>query len=236
MKAYIKRIITLSTLLAVSQFAHGSLIYNGGFEEISFSDNKQAYGLVKNTKLSDFANKQKGWDVFREIPGWFTSSGNGIEVQKNIVTKSHGGSYHVELDSHQRGRSNSMMTQTVDSLKVGGQYLLEFYYKPRTNGANDNGIEVYWMESVDDMHCAVESVMTANSTRGQMPHWQLMSVVFEATASSMDLSFAAAGRQNTLGGLIDNVSLVEVPEPATMALLLFPAGLMMFGRKRNKSI
>ena len=55
----------------------------------------------------------------------------------------------------------------------------------------------------------------------------------------MDLSFASFGRQNTLGGLVDNISLVqttEVSEPSTIAMF-FAAGfgvLFMRGRKQIK--
>jgi hypothetical protein len=42
------------------------------------------------------------------------------------------------------------MTQSLNSLTIGAEYLLEFYYKPRTNSTNDNGINVYWYDTAID--------------------------------------------------------------------------------------
>ena len=60
-----------------------------------------------------------------------------------------------------------------------------------------------------------------------------------ANAESMNLSFGSFGRQNTLGGLIDNVSLAQVsqsakvPEPATIIIFALALGLISL-RKQKK--
>ncbi len=89
-----------SALLFSSISTHASLITNGSFEQVVFADNSSSQGLVHNTDLQDFSHKKRGWDVFYPLPGWVTSAGNGIELQKNIVTTSADGSQHIELDSH----------------------------------------------------------------------------------------------------------------------------------------
>ena len=172
--------------------------------------------------------------VFSTLPGWETSFGNGIELQKNVVTRSQDGSHHIELDSHPRGASNTVMTQTLDSLSVGANYLLEFYYKPRTNNTNDNGINVFWYDSAINFHINMLADFSTDSTRNLTPNWALQSVMFTAQAQSMDLSFGSFGRQNTLGGLIDNVSLTQVasknattvPEPSMLVLFLIALGFL----------
>jgi len=198
------------SLIAASTLTDASLVTNGSFEQTRFADNSTSVGSVFNTNLHAYENKKRAWDVFDYLPGWATSYGNGIELQKNIVTLSQDGSHHVELDSHAHGSSNAAMTQTLDSLTVGADYLLEFFYKPRTNKNNDNGINVYWYDSAVDFNSGMDPVLVADSTRRLTPSWDLQSVSFLAETDSMDLTFAAFGAQNSLGGLIDNVSLEQL--------------------------
>lgn len=79
------------------------------------------------------------------------------------------------------------------------------------------------------------AALIANSTRNLTPNWALQSVSFTAQAQSMNLSFASFGTQNTLGGLVDNVSLEQVtsvPEPSMFILFLI-AITLLFVRQRK---
>jgi hypothetical protein len=240
MSAYINKIllsVSFVVFSALSSFSQASLITNGSFEQILFDDNSVSRGAVFNTDLQAYKNKRRAWDVFYRLPGWRTTYGNGIELQKNVVTKSQNGSHHVELDSHPRGASNAVMTQSLASLTIGADYLLEFYYKPRTNSANDNGINVYWYDAAIDFDFSMQAAFTAESIRSLTPNWAVQSVSFTAKSTSMDLSFASFGRQNTLGGLVDNVSLTQmtsVPEPSTFALFLAAAFGLLLTRRRKQ--
>ncbi|NQZ20421.1 MAG: PEP-CTERM sorting domain-containing protein [Colwellia sp.] len=218
---FVPKILLSVSLVAASALTDASLITNGSFEQTTFADNSTSVGSVFNTDLVAYKDKDRAWDVFEYLPGWETSYGNGIELQKNIVTLAQDGSHHVELDSHPRGASNTAMTQTVDSLTVGADYLLEFFYKPRTNNRNDNGINVFWYDSAVGFSSGMEAALIADSTRNLTPNWALQTVSFTAEAESMNLSFAAFGTQNSLGGLIDNVSLEQ--------LISLPAGLLPIG-------
>ena len=232
-------IISLSLLLS-SALANASLITNGSFETLTFSDNSTVHGAVKNTALQGFKKKNRAWDVFYALPGWITTSGSGIELQKNVVTKSAEGRNHVELDSYLKGSSNSVMTQSLDSLVIGAEYLLEFSYKPRTKLTNDNGINVFWHDTAIKFDINMEADFSVNSTSKKQADWAVQSIVLTAQSETMDLSFGAFGKQNTLGGLLDNVSLVQmnsgptnnVPEPSALALSVLGFGLLM--RRRYK--
>ncbi len=228
------------SLTVFSAFSNASLITNGSFELLTFDDNSQSHGVVFNTNLQAYANRSSAWDVFYSLPGWKTSYGNGIELQKNVVTRSQEGSHHVELDSHPRDASNAVMTQTINSLTIGNHYLLEFYYKPRTNNLNDNGINVFWYDSLIDFDLDLAVDYRTESTSSLTPNWALQSVTFTAQAASMDLSFGSFGQQNTLGGLIDNVSLknmpsrqaTSVPEPSILILFLIGLGLLVARQRK----
>tara|TARA_R110000737_G_scaffold35558_1_gene54613 strand:+ start:2651 stop:3382 length:732 start_codon:yes stop_codon:yes gene_type:complete len=237
---FINKIGYLVSLTVFSAFSNASLITNGSFELLTFDDNSQSHGVVFNTNLQAYANRSSAWDVFYSLPGWKTSYGNGIELQKNVVTRSQEGSHHVELDSHPRDASNAVMTQTINSLTIGNHYLLEFYYKPRTNNLNDNGINVFWYDSLIDFDLDLAVDYRTESTSSLTPNWALQSVTFTAQAASMDLSFGSFGQQNTLGGLIDNVSLknmpsrqaTSVPEPSILILFLIGLGLLVARQRK----
>jgi len=233
-------LLSISLLLS-SSLASASLITNGSFETLAFTDGSIAHGMVKNTKLQAFENKNRAWDVFYTLPGWITTAGTGIELQKNIVTKSAEGENHVELDSHPRGSSNSVMTQSLDELTIGAEYLLEFSYKPRTNQKNDNGINVFWYDTAIGFSFDMNADLAINSKRKKQPDWAVQSIVLTAQSETMDLSFGAFGKQNSLGGLLDNVSLVQIsggsttdiPEPSVFALSMFAFALLV--RRQQKA-
>jgi len=236
MSSFVKKILLSVSLIISSTVTHATLITNGSFEQTTFADNSTSVGSVFNTNLKAYDKKRRAWDVFYSLPGWVTTYGNGIELQKNIVTRSQNGSNHVELDSHPRGASNAVMTQTLKSLIVGADYQLDFYYKPRTSRKNDNGINVFWYDSAVDFNFDMQAVLVSNSTRRLTPNWTLQSVSFTAQAQSMDLSFASFGRQNTLGGLIDNVSLEQVtsvPEPSTFIIFLTAITFLVMRQKKK---
>jgi len=245
MSTFITKILTTVSLIAFSSTVNASLITNGSFEQVAFADNSSSRGLARNIDLLSYENRRRAWDVFSTLPGWFTADGTGIELQKNVVTHSQDGSHHVELDSHPRGASNSVMSQTIGSLTVGADYLLEFYYKPRTKLNNDNGINVYWYDAAQDFSLNMQPDYVADSNRRLTPNWALQTVLFTAKAVTMDLSFGSFGKQNTLGGLVDNVSLnrvaqiaqrstAQVPEPATMILFIMALASIV-NRQRNQA-
>jgi len=185
--------------------AQANLITNGSFE----------------TPDLDSVNNNGGssWEVFSTINGWTTEAGTGIEIQKSgTVVNAYEGDQYVELDSHNFGLtgdsgSNSFMVQALNQLTVGETYALSFWYQPRTNRTDDNGINVYWGDSTLDL------VMFADGQRNTSGGWQNFTTMLVATGEQMNLGFEAFGKQNTLGGFLDAVSLVEVPEPSTFGLL-----------------
>jgi hypothetical protein len=235
-------VLLSATFLLSSSIVSASLITNGSFEELLFIDNSNSQGLVHKTNLTSFENKNRAWEVFYSLPGWVTTAGNGIELQKNIVTKSADGQQHVELDSHPRGASNAVMTQTLDSLTVGASYLLEFSYKPRTNQINDNGINVFWYDAATDFNFDMNADYAIDGQKKDSPKWSVQSIVLTAQSDTMDLSFGAFGKQNSLGGLIDKVSLVQVsaglvanvPEPSMLVLSLLGFAALIRRQQKNQ--
>ncbi len=180
------------------------------------------------------------WQVYPDKFGdWFSDIGTGIEVQTSgVVVQAQDGDQYIELDSDSaRGgdgsasTTNSSMTRTVNL--VAGTYLLEWYYQPRTNTLGDNIIDVY-------LAGASESLLTnmIDSANGAgRSGWEKRSATFTVDGLDNDyaLTFIANGRENTLGGFIDNVTLSQVPLPAGLPLLLVGAAALGFAGRKKRS-
>ena len=204
--------------------AYGGLLTNGGFED--------APSTVGNVNGNDFATMpgaggNGSWDVWTELPGWTTTNGHGVEIQTRRTiggADPKGGDFYVELDSHPRGGSNSAITQEVDL--EPGHYRLSYWYQPRTSGDGDNVLAVLWNDTEIERH---------DQTSASQSTWvQYFADIHVETEDTYKLSFLADGNENTLGALLDDVELSQVPLPG--ALPLFGAGLAGLAylrRRRN---
>jgi hypothetical protein len=196
----------IATLLAAPTMASaaGNLIVNGSFEDTSTAAGVQTQGAGS-------------WHVYNVIPGWATVSGAGIEVRNNVAGTAFAGASFVELDSY----NNSAMKQTV-ATTAGQWYDLSFVYSPRpgvTGPADTNDIAVAWNGSTLD---------TLGGIKLSGDHlWVNHSYRVLGTGSDT-VMFSATGKNDSLGGSLDAVSLTAaVPEPGTYALMA--AGLLAVG-------
>ena len=216
------QLITAVAALMLSGSA-SAFVINGDFETTS-----HVLGEHNGIYLDQMSNGQ--WDVYDNVPGWYTSSGAGIEIQRNTVVTAHSTSRYVELDSHQ-SNSNSSMSQDL-TLNAGHEYELQFWYRPRTSTPNDNGIFIYIDETSGSL--LSNMVYSVNDQADSETAWELFTTVFTAAANNLTLSFSAYGLENSLGGFIDDISLSDVtssdvPVPAPVMLML--AGALLARRR-----
>jgi hypothetical protein len=219
----------LLATLALSAFnaqAAGNLVQDGSFESASITS---------------------GWHVYTNgagntLPNWTLGSGAGIEIQNNQTVRYSSGAFvyaqegqkYVELDSHAGNgglttpgiSTNSMMFQDI-ATTIGGKYDVSFWYMPRPGVAQASNVINYSFGT---------SAGSINSVANALHTWEQVAFHFTATSLSTKLSFSAGGTVDTLGGFVDNVSVMQaVPEPESYALLLAGLGLMGTIARRRKS-
>ena len=228
---------TAAVLAVLSVLPARAAVVNGNFEDTSVTTK----GLVNKNTLANLAGGPgASWDVYKAIAGWTTTGGSGIEVQSNrtlgTIDSHGGGSLYVELDSHPGPKSNSSMQQT---LMLGrGTYQLDFWYSPRTNDAKTNGISYSVLDKA--LKVLLEGSVTGPAGDIKVGVWTKVSGLFTVAkgTSPVTLNFAAIGKQDTYGGLLDDVSVTQVPAPvpvpATLPMLMAAlAGLGLAARRRR---
>ncbi len=165
--------------------------------------------LVINGSFEEGHELEEGqWGLFDSIPGWEADLNEvdaPIEIQNGLNIggiSAHDGKAILELDSHNRSpytKSDARVFQEIDSSEIGKFYKITLHYTPRTpNKLQSSMVDVYW----DDKKIALLKCKNIG--------WVKYEFVVEGTSQLTRLEFRAHKDKDTLGGLIDNVSMFEV--------------------------
>ncbi|WP_051786042.1 IgGFc-binding protein [Endozoicomonas numazuensis] len=169
---------------------------------------------------------------FDAIPGWQGDGQKPFEIQFGKVAgiRAKEGRSRLELDAHE----NAEATQVVRT-SAGDSYTLEFSYTPRVSTYNEK--ECTWFQ------CETREVSPGDTNQvevwwdgkrldtldGSDTGWITKRYEVVASNDSAELVFKATGLSDSLGGLIDKVSLVRNPvkltitsEPMTHVLEIEP--------------
>jgi hypothetical protein len=129
------------------------------------------------------------------------------------------------------------ITQTINGLQIGATYTLSFVWA----GAQESDVTPaatteQWQVTLGSQ---VQSTPVKSNTAAGFTGWFTQTFTYTATATSELLSFLAIGTP-TSGQppvvLLSNVSLTQVPEPASAAVLFSGvAGLISLRRRRTTS-
>jgi len=200
-----KRLECLALLCCASMALAGpNLIVNGGFESPTIGTGSYA--------------------ISPAIPGWTSTIGDGIEIQRWIAGTPYEGNQFVELDSN----NSSNMFQDI-ATDFGKTYRLSFAYSPRPGvPAASNNINIYWDSNLLDS-------LTGNGAGDTV--WTVYSYAVKGIGQATRLEFRDMGYSDSLGGYLDDAQLTCNAVPAPGALLLGSMGMGLVGwLRRGRSL
>ena len=230
-----------------------NLITNGGFDTTSsatpselglngysvagWTNNNNGYNFIFNPTLAGSAgytsaSQYTGRDGTATV-GIYTAATSTAPSAPKTLTSPVGGNILAADGAFQVGS----ISQTVNGLTAGASYLLTFYWAAGQQTTFTGDTTESWGVTFGNQSYNTGTVTTPS--QGFTP-WRLASVYFTAASTSTVLSFLAAGGPS--GGqppfsLLDGVSLVAAPEPATWAVLvigLIGAGVVTTRRRRTR--
>ena len=190
---------------------------------------------ASDTSVSQYSNGQ-GYStvsLWTSQNGGNTTNGtaNGNTDPATLVSPT-GGNILAADGAYQVGS----ISQTVSGLTAGAGYYLSFYWAAGQQYGYTGATTENWGVTFGNQSYTTPTVTTPS--QGFSP-WRLATVYFTASATSQVLSFLATGTPS--GGqppfsLLDGVSLVAAPEPATWAVLtigLLGTAVVVTRRRRS---
>ncbi len=221
---FMKSLLLSVCLLSTSVSAN--LIQNGSFE--SLTDQANLAQNIENGNL-DVANmtdltESGDWGLFATVSQWTTLNTNGVELQySGTVVAAQDGNIYMEMDTNPFfGNSNATILQKIAGLTIGNEYELSFWTQARTHKLGHSNLEVTWFagsESFDDNLGVKKLIEQDDAFKGEST-WYQKTFTFEATEETMNIAFSGMGEESGKGALLDNISLVSVPEPSVILLML----------------
>jgi len=179
------------------------LAINGGFETPVVGSQKW--------DIFDSGTPGLGWTVnwrenFSSYGGWELPDPAHLELHRSVNGwLPREGLQHAELDSDWNDHSKNLNNEPASTVIYqdiptipGNQYTIKFYFSPRPNTSQaDNVLEFSWGGEVKD------TVSRAGSSNTD---WSEHTHTFTATTTPTRLQFKDLGTANSLGTLIDGVS------------------------------
>ena len=183
----------------------GNLILNGSFEDVSGVTAQGGYGSIST------------WQIYSSIPDWDASQ--NIEIwTNNFIVPAYDGLNVLELNAHPANVNGAFSISQSFATQIGQSYQLTFASHRRQSNASES-----FSVSVGDLSQDIH-----NQAAGG---WNLYTYLFTADAVESTLTFASLdGGGDTTGNILDAVSIVAVPEPGSLALML--VGLVGLGMLR----
>jgi hypothetical protein len=195
-----------------------------------------ATGALASTGGTDVA----GWTTegfnFVFTPGTATTSGAVTHYGPSLVFHGPGnGTANGFVDSPAGGNFiasdgaftpyTQPLSQTVSGLTVGNLYAISFWYASAQQLGYDGDTTSGWTVSLGSESWSTPT--NYNPNHG-FTDWQYVTKIFTAQNTTETLSFLAYGAPEGQPpfSLLDGISAMEVPEPATWAMMLLGFGLI----------
>lgn len=203
----------IAVAMAVAGSAHAALLTNGGFESPSFG--------------GFFLTPSPGTEPVGF--GWAVTVGN-VEVLNGSFPGfpgAYAGIHSLDLV----GTTTSGGIAQTFATTAGTNYSLSFAYANNPGAASGSSANVSVVNGVNAPLLST-SITHATSTNSNL-NWTIANLTFQATGSTATLSFTDTSHHSGEGIYLDAITVADVPEPASFALL--GAGLLATGFARRRT-
>lgn len=202
----------------VAPYAAANLVTNGSFEANTIVPTN---GLDFQTFTPASSPAFIGWTIFT------LDSNTGLPILNSgsvdlvgTYWQAADGTKSLDLDGNtQSGVMQSLLTT------AGTKYTLDFSISGNPDSCHNCAVSTQMSVGVAINNQTYTFNITPSQDHNNM-HWQtVLPITFTATSGSTDLSFASL-TSGSYGMVLDNVSVVAVPESETWAMLLVGLGLV----------
>ncbi|WP_231625268.1 tandem-95 repeat protein [Vibrio coralliirubri] len=154
-----------------------------------------------------------GWTVVSKDPSEVWDFTNGIEIERDgLIVDATEGDFYAELDPHK----NTVMTTSIDtsdqdSLRV------EFDYNPRQDGNSSSDMTFTVGNTTITLHAdgtvtapeGISVTLDGPDNKG----WYQVNAEFDVSSDATLIAFAGAGKSDSLGAFIDNITVTGIDAP-----------------------
>jgi hypothetical protein len=154
--------------------------------------------LVRNGSFEHPRIRAGSTAAFASIPGWRLAFGPAIEIQNHVAGAAAVGDQLVELDSD----ASSGIYQRIPT-RPNRLYRIQFFFSPRPGtSAAENVLVVKW-------HRRVVATLRADGTGLADTDWRMYAIKVRATGRTTRLELDDAGISDSVGTLIDGVTVTR---------------------------
>jgi hypothetical protein len=242
---YIVASLAILPLLGVGAPARASsvnLVTNGNFSSVTqgttslIENNSYGAALTGWTTTSGYSfvltSSQANAGFYNgntTSGGLYTGSGTPNSISFYTVAGSPVGGNFVAQDSNYLPGT---LSQSISGLTVGDVYAVSFYQALAQQSGFTGATTAQWGVSLGSQ--SVTSPLMSN-TSGGFSGWSYVTVYLTATATTESLGFSASGTGAPPMALLDGVSVVDAPEPATWTVMIMGLLGIAFARRRARS-